>query len=131
VPPVLVFDPTNVSPSAGQQVFQSIGCANCHAPVLPGPGARGPLYLFSDLLLHDMGPALADQMQQASALGNEWRTMPLWGVSERGRFLHDGRALTLADAIAAHGGQAQHARDLFVALSPPDMLALLEFLNGI
>ena len=74
---------------------------------------------------------LADQMQQASALGNEWRTMPLWGVSERGRFLHDGRALTMADAIAAHGGQAEHTRDLFLGLAPPDKLALLEFLNGI
>jgi mono/diheme cytochrome c family protein len=131
VPPMSVFDPTGKTPSAGQQLFQAIGCASCHAPQLPGPGARAPIYLFSDLLLHEMGPALADQMQQGSAKGNEWRTMPLWRASERGRFLHDGRALTLADAIAAHGGQAQHARDLFLALASADKDALVAFLNGI
>lgn len=131
VPPVSVFDPTGSHPSAGQTLFQSIGCANCHTPQLPGPGARGPIYPFSDLLLHDMGPVLADQMQQGSAKGNEWRTMPLWRVSERGRFLHDGRAVTLVDAITAHGGQAQHARDLFLAVTTTDKDALVAFLNGI
>jgi serine/threonine protein kinase len=73
----------------------------------------------------------ADLMQQGAARGNEWRTMPLWGVSERGRFLHDGRALTVAVAVMAHGGHAQHARDLFAALAPRDKAALLVFLNGI
>jgi CxxC motif-containing protein (DUF1111 family) len=131
VPPVSIFDPSNSHPSAGQQVFLAIGCASCHAPALPGPGARGPIYLFSDLLLHDMGPALADQMQQGAARGNEWRTMPLWGVSERDRFLHDGRALTVTDAIMAHGGHAQHARDRFAGLASRDKAALLVFLNGI
>ena len=131
VPATSVFDPTNVSPSAGQQLFQSMGCASCHTAKLPGPGARGPIYPFSDLLLHNMGPALADRMPQGSAQGHEWRTMPLWRVSERGRFLHDGRASTLPDAIAAHGGQAQHARDLFVGLTDPDKQALLAFLSGI
>ena len=131
VPPVSVFDPSGNSPSAGQQLFQSIGCASCHAPQLPGPGARAPIDAFSDLLLHEMGPGLADQMQQGSAQGNEWRTMPLWRVSERGRFLHDGRAATISDAVAAHGGQAQQARDLFLALRSADRAALLAFLNGI
>jgi mono/diheme cytochrome c family protein len=131
VPPVSVFDPSGTSPSAGQQLFQSIGCASCHAPQLPGPGARGPIFAFSDFLLHDMGPGLADQMQQGSAQGNEWRTMPLWRASERGKFLHDGRAATITDAIAAHGGQAQQARDLFVGLSSAQKAALLAFLNGI
>ena len=78
-----------------------------------------------------MGPALADQMQQGSAMGNEWRTMPLWRASERGRFLHDGRAATLVEAIAAHGGQAQRARDLYLALANADRMALIAFLNGI
>jgi CxxC motif-containing protein (DUF1111 family) len=84
-----------------------------------------------DALALDMGPALADRTQQASAQGNEWRTMPLWRAAERGRFLHDGRASTLTEAIGAHGGQAQHARDGFLALSEPDKQTLLAFLNGI
>jgi CxxC motif-containing protein (DUF1111 family) len=131
VPLVSVFDPTGSHPSAGQQLFQSIGCASCHTPQLPGPGARAPIFAFSDLLLHDMGPELADQMQQGSAQGNEWRTMPLWRASERRRLLHDGRAATLTEATAAHGGQAQQARDLFHGLAEGDKAALLAFVNGI
>ena len=59
--------------SPGAAVFQSIGCANCHTPALPGPGARQMLQLYSDLLLHDMGRDLADNIRQGSALGSEWR----------------------------------------------------------
>ena len=117
--------------SAGAMVFQSIGCANCHAPSLPGPGARQALSVYTDLLLHDMGAALNDQIQQGSALGNEFRTAPLWRVSERTKFLHDGRAATIPDAISAHGGQGQTSRDAFLALTPADMAALLAFLNCI
>ena len=117
--------------SAGATLFQSTGCANCHTPALPGPGARQMLQLYSDLLLHDMGPGLADQMRQGSALGNEWRTPPLWKLSERGKFLHDGRAMTVTDAIMAHGGQGQAARDRFLALDSASKQALLAFLGCI
>jgi CxxC motif-containing protein (DUF1111 family) len=117
--------------STGAALFQSAGCANCHTPSLPGPGARQLVQPYSDLLLHDMGPALADQMRQGSAQGNEWRTTPLWKVSERGKFLHDGRALTLTDAILAHAGQAQAARDAFVALDSTSKQALLALLGCI
>ncbi len=123
--------PAACTSSAGATLFQSIGCASCHAPSLPGPGARGPVHLYSDLLLHDMGPGLADQMQQGSAQGNEWRTMPLWKVSERGKFLHDGRASTLTNAIEAHGGQAQPARDAFQSLDETTKQAVLTFLECI
>jgi mono/diheme cytochrome c family protein len=117
--------------STGAALFASTGCASCHTPTLPGPGVRAPVRLYSDLLLHDMGPALADQMQQGSAQGHEWRTMPLWKVSERGKFLHDGRARTLVEAIATHGGQGQSARDAFLGLSDTDKQALIDFLNCI
>jgi CxxC motif-containing protein (DUF1111 family) len=117
--------------STGAALFQSVGCAGCHTPALPGPGARQMVQLYSDLLLHDMGPGLADQIRQGSALGNEWRTPPLWRVSERGKFLHDGRAPALADAILAHGGQGQAARDAFVALDAASKQTLLAFLGCI
>ena len=87
--------------------------------------------LYSDLLLHDMGPALDDRMRQGSALGNEWRTTPLWKLSDRGKFLHDGRALTITDAIMAHAGQGQAARDKFLALDSGGKQALLAFLGCI
>jgi len=87
--------------------------------------------LYSDLLLHDMGPGLDDHLRQGSALGNEWRTPPLWRVSERAKFFHDGRALTLADAILTHSGQAQAPRDQFQALDSAGKQALLAFLGCI
>jgi CxxC motif-containing protein (DUF1111 family) len=115
--------------SPGAAVFQSIGCASCHTPSLPGPGARQPVNLYSDLLLHHMGSGLADQLPQGSAAGDEWRTMPLWRVSERSKFLHDGRAATLADAIVAHNGQARGASQAFAALDAATQQALLAFLG--
>ncbi len=123
--------PASCSSLAGAAVFASTGCASCHTPSLPGPGARIAVRLYSDLLLHDMGSALADQMQQGSAKGNEWRTMPLWSLAERGKFLHDGRARTVADAISAHGGQGQAARDAYMGLSDADKQSMGQFLNCI
>ncbi|HWU86411.1 MAG TPA: di-heme oxidoredictase family protein [Kofleriaceae bacterium] len=127
------LDPPAPSPaclgSSGAALFQSVGCASCHTPALPGRGSQ--VRLYSDLLLHDMGPGLADQMQQESATGSEWRTMPLWRLSERQRFLHDGRATTPRAAIAEHGGQAAAARAAFDALDAAGQQALLDFLNCI
>ena len=122
---------TACTSGSGAAAFQAIGCASCHTPSLPGPGARQLVPLYSDLLLHDMGPLLADRMVQGSAQGNEWRTMPLWRVSERTRFLHDGRALTLTQAVTAHGGQAQAAKDAFLNLDSISRQALLNFLGCI
>lgn len=111
----------------GFAVFQAASCAGCHTPSLRGRGINVPLY--SDLLLHDMGPALADGVTADAATGSEWRTMPLWALSERMKFLHDGRATNASDAIAAHGGQAAPAATAFAGLSETDRQALLAFLN--
>ena len=78
-----------------------------------------------------MGPGLADGFVQGSATGSEFRTAPLWRVSDRAHFLHDGRAHTITDAIQAHGGQAAAAKAAFTALSASDLQALLDFLNSI
>ena len=120
---------SSCSASDGATIFQKIGCATCHTPSLPGPGARQALAVYTDLLLHDMGPALDDQITQGSARGFEWRTPPLWMVSERGKFLHDGRALTLPAAIGAHGGQGQAAADAFAGLDSASKDALIAFLK--
>ncbi|MCT6647293.1 hypothetical protein N4G37_14600, partial [Enterococcus faecalis] len=47
--------------------------------------------LYSDLLLHDMGDDLKDGIATEAATGSEWRTQPLWGLSNKKFFLHDGR----------------------------------------
>ena len=87
----------------GRQLFIQSDCAACHVPRLMGPS--GPLHVYSDLLLHDMGDALGDGITQNLATGNEFRTQPLWGLSTVGPYLHDGRAETIVVAILAHAGE--------------------------
>jgi hypothetical protein len=101
----------NPSASAvrGQTVFNTIGCSLCHtpqmqtAPVMNSAVLQNrPVNLFSDLLLHKMGPGLADNIVQGFAAPDEFRTVPLWGVGQRIFFLHDGRTSDLLQAILAH-----------------------------
>jgi CxxC motif-containing protein (DUF1111 family) len=92
-------------------------------------GLRVPL--FSDLLLRDMGPGLADGITQENASGSEFRTAPLWGVRASAPYLHDGRAATLAAAIAAHGGEAQESADRFLTLDADEVAALVAYLESL
>jgi CxxC motif-containing protein (DUF1111 family) len=78
-----------------------------------------------------MGPDLADHIEQGLASGSEFRTMPLWRVSDRPHFLHNGSATTLTDAIRAHGGQGAAAAGAFEQLTDADKVALLAFLGCI
>jgi CxxC motif-containing protein (DUF1111 family) len=127
----------------GQELFAAVRCASCHVPVQrTGPSAVRALAdrevaLYSDLLLHDMGDGLADYRADGSADGREWRTAPLWGLRVMREFLrgeafllHDGRARSVDEAIRLHGGEAQGARDAFVALPPADRAALLDFVES-
>jgi CxxC motif-containing protein (DUF1111 family) len=121
----------------GEQVFSRIGCDSCHVPMMmtgPNPVAalsNQQVHLFSDLLLHRMGAGLADGIVQGKAEGDEFRTAPLWGLSRRDRFMHDGGSNTIEKAILRHGGDAQNARDLFGRLSPSDHDALLAYLGSL
>jgi CxxC motif-containing protein (DUF1111 family) len=128
----------------GKQVFNQIGCANCHNPkFMTGEVPDQPhlsqqlIWPYTDMLLHDMGEGLADHRPEGAATGSEWRTPPLWGVgltetvSGHTLFLHDGRARNLTEAILWHGGQGQASRDKFAALSKADRDALLAFVNSL
>ena len=103
-----------------------------------------PVNLYSDLLLHHLGPALADCMEFGQAQGDQWRTTPLWGLSTRTVYLHDGRTNDLTTAIQMHESFAGPATACsityqdseanavianFNALSPQDLTTLLDFLN--
>jgi hypothetical protein len=86
--------------------------------------------LFSDLKRHDMGPGLAESFHRASDKRNtEFITAKLWGVADTAPYLHDGRALTLFEAIGLHGGDAQTARDRFLALPAVNQSVLIAFLK--
>ena len=113
----------------GRAVFDGIRCGVCHVPRLEGP--RGPLPVYSDLLLHDLGPAMADGIVQGEASGAEFRTQPLWGLAAVGPYLHDGRATTIDEAIRAHAGEALASQQAYDALEPADREALVEFLMSL
>jgi CxxC motif-containing protein (DUF1111 family) len=167
--------------AAGEKHFAAVGCADCHAAKL-GEVAG----IYSDLLLHDMGPDLGDagsygtfvpdapeeddqkepipsltaQRQEAisslpqlavatataaaarnpakidrekvvGALRQEWRTPPLWGVRDSAPYLHDGRASTLEEAIAFHGGEATGSAKAYFMLKPTERLQVLAFLKSL
>ncbi|HDZ39986.1 MAG TPA: c-type cytochrome [Marinobacter sp.] len=128
----------------GARLFNETGCAGCHTPRhTTGTDADRPdlsnqtIWPYTDMLLHDMGPALADGRREFLADGNEWRTPPLWGVglaqtvNTQAGFLHDGRARTLEEAILWHGGEAEPASARFSQFSVNQRQALLDFLKSL
>ncbi len=105
------------SVARGRKLFANIGCALCHTPTLNTGNAavaalrNQPVNLFSDLLVHDMGPGLADGVTQGQAGPREFRTAPLWGLGQRLFFLHDGRTSDLREAIRAHRSGSSFTRN--------------------
>jgi len=128
--------PSTTDSIAGEQIFESIGCSECHVGTLTtGSNAIAALdhqtyHPYSDFLLHDMG-ALGDGLEMASSTGAEMRTEPLWGLRFVTRYLHDGRATTLDEAITAHDGQGSAARDRYTALTANAKAQLTAFLRSL
>ena len=130
--------------SAGQAAFNLAGCQQCHQPSFITSENAPEAYLanqriwpYSDFLLHDMGPLLADQRPDFQASGSEWRTAPLWGIGLQKTvgaelsLLHDGRARTVEEAILWHGGEATKARALFEAMSADTRQQLIDFVEAL
>lgn len=121
---------------AGEEVFESIGCGACHVRRLTTAShtIRALDHVtfepWSDFLLHDMGP-LGDGLVQGAAGPTEMRTQPLWGLRNETRYLHDGSATTLEQAIQRHGGQGRASRLRFDALATDARDALLAFLGSL
>lgn len=137
-------DTANPAVLRGEKLFQAAKCAQCHVPELTTGAfpalpqvANKRIRPYTDLLLHDMGPGLADGRPDYKAGGADWRTAPLWGlglskqVNGSTSFLHDGRARNLTEAIVWHGGEAQSSRDAFTKLSKKERADLLAFLQAI
>ncbi|HEX6534050.1 MAG TPA: di-heme oxidoredictase family protein [Gemmatimonadaceae bacterium] len=128
----------------GERVFYEAGCADCHTPTLvtgelPGlpEASNQEIHPYTDLLVHDMGPALADGRPDFGASGSEWRTPPLWGiglvkvVNGHTMLLHDGRARSLLEAVLWHGGEATHAREHVRHATAKARAALVAFLESL
>ena len=126
----------------GQQLFSSAGCTSCHTPHFKTSDhasipelSQQSIAPYTDLLLHDMGKGLADGRPDFLATGSEWRTPPLWGIglvetiNSHTRFLHDGRARNLSEAVLWHGGEGEQAKQNYIEMSKADRDALITFLE--
>lgn len=149
----------------GERLFAKTGCAACHTPDM-GPAVG----VYSDLLVHDMGPELGDsasysgfapnsteeeelkrplpnlaggfdaqrptttkvdESKLVGATRQEWRTPPLWGVRDSAPYLHDGRAATLEQAIALHGGEGEKSARRFFNLGAKERMQVVAFLKSL
>jgi CxxC motif-containing protein (DUF1111 family) len=142
----LAVPTVNATAAAGpaNPLFVQLGCAGCHRPLLPvrlrDPNGRliaGMIAPYTDLRLHDMGPALSDRNVAAEVTPSRWRTAPLWGLGYRVSrerqltLLHDGRARSIEEAILWHDGEAHAAREAFERLSSVQRQALLTWLASL
>lgn len=128
----------------GEMLFAQAKCVQCHVPELKtGPFDALPALAgrtirpYTDMLLHDMGPDLADGRPDFRAGGADWRTPPLWGiglskqVNGSTSFLHDGRARNVLEAIVWHGGEASASRDSFARLSKREREDVIAFVQSL
>jgi len=138
--------PSNPSTINGQTQFNKVGCNICHTTSFVTPRSAIAVLsnvranLFSDLLVHHMGPCLADGITQDSATGDMFRTPPLWGVGQRVFFLHDGRTLDIVEAVEDHfctgngsypDSEANAVINSFNALTTPNQQDLINFLRSL
>jgi CxxC motif-containing protein (DUF1111 family) len=137
-------DVTDATALKGEALFKQAKCETCHRQTLRTevnvavPSLSNQrIHPYTDMLVHDMGPGLADNRPDFQANGQEWRTAPLWGlglyekVNNPGFFLHDGRARTVTEAIMWHGGEAEASKIFFSKLSKADRDAMLKFLGSL
>lgn len=139
--------------SRGEEVFKKLDCAFCHTPMMQtamsvrviDPNSPAPKFQYtnidalsnktfspySDMLLHNLGPELSDGVPEGKASGGEWRTTPLWGLRHRKFLLHDGRNISIEDAVRLHGGQAAESRSQFEKLSGAEKADLMAFLRSL
>jgi len=132
---------------AGQYLFKAIGCNICHVETLttdrPGAVINGGAYTvpealgnriihpYGDFLLHDVGTGDGIVQGGPPDTANKLRTVPLWGLHIKSRFMHDNASLTLTDAIQRHGGEAQGVTSRFNQLAPEQQQQLITFLKSL
>jgi CxxC motif-containing protein (DUF1111 family) len=142
--PVKRRNSSNSEVKKGRDLFYQTGCNQCHQPRFKTQKSEQAAHLseqiiwpYTDLLLHDMGPDLADGRPDFLATGNEWRTAPLWGVGLLQQIngsqvlLHDGRARSIEEAVLWHGGEASNTKNRFIQLVKIEREALIKFVNSL
>ena len=137
-------DHDNEKVLAGKKIFYESGCTSCHTPKFitaksnySSALSEQLIWPYSDFLLHDLGDDLADESSAFKASGREWRTQPLWGigltetVNGHTKFLHDGRANNLLEAILWHGGEAESSKQKILKLSVEEVENLIKFIESL
>jgi len=120
----------------GRELFERSGCADCHRAQLQVDDGLS-ISPYTDLLLHDLGPALADRTITGDPIPSRWRSAPLWGLStafegaRQARLLHDGRARSVDEAIGWHGGSAAFARERYDQLTPEQRQRLTQWVESL
>ncbi|MEZ5977256.1 MAG: di-heme oxidoredictase family protein [Planctomycetota bacterium] len=140
--PFLVLDspiftePNPYNPAGNLQVadvpmpFAVDLCAQGPGPRLPREtGGEVLVPAFTDLKRHDMGPDLAEPKVQAGVPGNMFLTKKLWGMANEPPFMHDGRSLTIDDAVRRHGGEGAASRDAYLALTEDQRKSIVDYLK--
>ncbi|MEJ1962367.1 MAG: di-heme oxidoredictase family protein [Gammaproteobacteria bacterium] len=119
--------------------FDAVGCSACHRTTLrvappAGDSEAREIHPYTDLLLHYLGEDLSDRDVAGNVALSEWRTAPLWGLNASVatgrplRLMHDGRARSIEEAIAWHGGGAASSRAAFEGLPKQDRDALVAWI---
>jgi CxxC motif-containing protein (DUF1111 family) len=142
--PALVGTPDVI---AGQTLFENAGCGTCHVEtmqtvptgtVLNGgtftvPDALGDktIHPFGDFLLHDIGTGDGIVQGGPADTANKLRTVPLWGLRAKARFMHDLASLSTEKAINRHSGEASAAQQAFKGMTPKQKNQLLLFLKSL
>ncbi|MBX7152776.1 hypothetical protein K1X84_14185 [bacterium] len=133
--PSMLLETQNIM--EGKNLFNTIGCQKCHVPkMITGDSdieavAYKEVYFYSDFLIHDMGPGLTDGTLDGDALPQEWKTPVLRGMRFFKEFLHDGRALSIDEAIILHGGEAEAIKNVYKNLPKDDQVKLIEFIHSL
>ena len=135
---------TSEQAQLGRTLFYQSNCHQCHTPSYTTSDsyplkalAAQKIWPYTNLALHDMGEDLSDGVSEFKANGREWRTPPLWGIglqkslSNTARFLHDGRARSISEAILWHGGEAEYAKQQYIKMNKAERQALLIFVKSI
>jgi CxxC motif-containing protein (DUF1111 family) len=132
---------------AGAYLFHRVGCADCHVttwqtaavgtPInggqftVPVALANKSFHPFTDFLLHDVGTGDGIVQNGGEASRLRMKTPALWGLRIRPAFLHDGRSVTLTDAILQHKREAGDAARRFRDLTSHEQQRLLAFLRSL
>ncbi|WP_144394419.1 di-heme oxidoredictase family protein [Pleionea sediminis] len=125
----ITFDITRDQPDNkiefGNQLIKHLGAFE------KDPQGRAIVRMYGDLKLHEMGPRLAEGIDETGAGSSVWMTKELWGLANTAPYLHDGRATTIEEAIIEHGGESTSSQQAFLRLENRMRHDLLAFLNNL